>query len=80
MLIPTKHTNFSESIIGYGSYILSQLDRPKSVDALWKKYQIDYKNERYYSKHNFDNHILTIIFLYSINAIEDENGVIKKCV
>jgi len=79
MIIPTKHTNFSESLLGFGSYILSLLESPKSIDGLWNQYKKDYKKNLYYAKHSFDNLLLTIIFLYSIGAIEDQDGVVLKC-
>jgi len=79
MILPTKHINFSQSLLGLGSYLLHKLDSPKTVDELWNKYQNDLKNRRYLSKHSFDNIILTLVFLYSINAITEKNGEITKC-
>jgi hypothetical protein len=79
MIIPTKHTNFSESLLGFGGYILTQLESPQSVDDLWSQYQVAYKNKRYFGKHSFDNLLLTIVFLHSIGAINEQNGVIIKC-
>lgn len=79
MVLPSKHVNFSESLLGFGSYLLQKLDRPSSVDELWKAYQVDLKLGYYFSKQSFDNLILTLIFLYGIQAIKEEKGVIHKC-
>ncbi len=79
MILPTKHINFSQSLLGLGAYILSQLNTPKTIDELWEDYLVDYKNKVYLAKHSFDNLVMTIIFLYSINSISESNGVIKKC-
>jgi len=79
MIIPTKHTNFSESLLGFGSYMLTLLDNPKSVDDLWSKYQNDFRNRTYVAKHSFDNLILTVVLLYSAGAVKEENGVIIRC-
>lgn len=79
MILPTKHTNFSQSLLGLGAYILSQLQSPKSIDELWENYTIDYKNRRYLVKHSFDNIVMTLIFLYSIGSIIEKEGVIEKC-
>ena len=79
MIIPTKHTNFSESLLGFGSYILTQLESPESIDDLWNQYQVDYKNKIYFAKHSFDNLLLTIVFLHSIGAVNEKNGIIIKC-
>jgi len=77
--MPNKHINFSESLLGLGSYILQLLETPKSVDDIWNKYLSDFSNEIYFAKHSFDNFILTLIFLYSIGTIEEIQGKIKKC-
>lgn len=79
MIIPTKHTNFSESLLGFGSYILTQLKSPQSVDDLWNQYQVDYKNNLYFGKQSFDNLLMTIVFLHSIGVVNEQNGIIIKC-
>ncbi|MBI9069472.1 MAG: hypothetical protein JEZ09_19400 [Salinivirgaceae bacterium] len=79
MLMPSKHINFSQSLLGFGSYLLTKLDKPKSVDDVWKNYQTDLLKENYNAKHSFDNLMLTFIFLFSVNAIEQKNGLIYKC-
>jgi len=78
MLIPAKHITFSESLLGFGSYILKSLDRPKTIDELWNKYQLDIEKKEYYSNHSFDNLMLTIIFLFSIGSINQKDGRIEK--
>ncbi len=79
MILPTKHLNFSESLLGFGSYILRVLDDPKSVDDIWDKYSMDFKNGLYFARHEFDNLILAIIFLYAIGAVVEKEGEIIKC-
>lgn len=79
MILPSKHVNFSESLLGFGSYVLQKLEKPLSVDDIWKKYQSDFKNDTYFAKQSFDNLILTLIFLYGIQAIKEEKGIIYKC-
>lgn len=79
MIMPSKHINFSQSLLGFGSYLLSKLKSPKSVDDLWKEYQNDLKNDLYSAPHSFDNLNLALIFLYGINAIKEDNGIISKC-
>jgi len=80
MILPTKHINFSQSLLGLGAYLLSQLQSPKSIDELWDAYKVDYKNNVYLTKHSFDNLVMTLIFLYSIGSVTENNGVIEKCV
>lgn len=78
MIMPAKHINFSESFLGFGSYILQNLSESKSVDELWQMYQQDLQNGFYFSKHSFDNLIMTLLFLYSIDAIREESGKVVK--
>jgi len=78
MIMPAKHINFSESFLGFGSYILQHLNKPKSVDELWEQYQKDLKSELYFSNHSFDNLIMTLMFLYSIDTIREEDGKVLK--
>lgn len=79
MLIPTKHTNFSESLLGFGGYLLKKIDSIKSVDELWSEYLIDYKDNRYPAKHTFDNLLLTLTFLYSLGILKEQNGGVMRC-
>lgn len=79
MILPTKHINFSQSYLGFGSYILNMLKEPKTIDDLWKRYTDDLNEELYSFNHNFDGMILTLIFLFSIGAIEEKKGIIYKC-
>lgn len=79
MILPTKHTNFSESLLGFGSYLLKKIGTGKTVDALWNEYQNDFAQKKYPSKQSFDNLFLTLVFLYSIGAVEEKNGCVYKC-
>ena len=81
MLLPEKHLNISESILGLGAIILELLNRPKKVEALWNEYQYKYANDREFKAyHTFDNFLLALCFLYSVDAVAmSESGGIYKC-
>ncbi|HBN85549.1 MAG TPA: hypothetical protein DDZ89_17095 [Clostridiales bacterium] len=79
MILPTKHTNFSESLLGFGSYILNKLEKEKTIDSLWHEYQNAFQRKEYPAKHSFENLLLTLVFLYSIGAIEEQDGGVMKC-
>jgi len=79
MILPTKHTNFSASLLGFGAYILTKLNNPTFIEDLWSKYEEDCKNKIYYAKHSYDNFLMALVFLYSIGAITEENGTLLKC-
>jgi hypothetical protein len=80
MILPSKHINFSQSLLGLGAFILSQLESPKTVDELWENYLSAYQNKDYPAKQSFDNLIMTLLFLYSIDRIIEKKGMIIKCV
>lgn len=78
MLVPAKHITFSESILGLGSYILSVLSKPMSIDELWSNYQKNIKLNKDLFEHSFDNMMLAFVFLYSIDKISEQNGKLEK--
>lgn len=79
VLMPTKHSNFSKSLFGFGSYLLTKLSAPKSVDDLWTQYLNDFNAKNYPAKHSFDSLLLTLVALYAIGIVQEDNGVIRKC-
>lgn len=79
MILPTKHTSFSKSLLGFGSYLLKKIEIEKTVDALWNEYQSDYLAKLYPAKHSFDNFLLALVFLNSIGAIEEQDGGVMRC-
>jgi len=79
MILPSKHISFSQSLLGYGSYLLKKIGTGKSVDELYEISQLDYKNGLYSSKQSFDNLILTLVFLYSIGVIDEHDGTVVLC-
>jgi hypothetical protein len=81
MILPTKHTTIEQSLIGFGSYLLTSINSaaPVTVDSLWQKYVSDYRENRYPVKHSFDSLLLTLVFLHALDAIEDHEGELKIC-
>jgi hypothetical protein len=79
MILPTKHTTIEQSLIGFGCYILKIVDENNTIDLLWQKYQDDFRSQKYPVKHTFDNLILTLVFLYTIGAINEMQGEIRRC-
>ncbi|MCB1177781.1 MAG: hypothetical protein KDK36_09400 [Leptospiraceae bacterium] len=79
MILPTKHTKVEQSLLGFGGYILQILDDNSTIDSIWQEYIKDLNNNNYPAKHSFDNLLLTLVFLFAINAIEEKEGFIRKC-
>lgn len=79
MLMPKKHINLSESLIGIGALILKTINNSeKTIDNILK--EVDKllnrnKNKALYN--NIDNILLSIDYLYSIGVIDiDKEGKI----
>lgn len=80
MILPEKHTYLEQSLLGFGGYLLQIIGKGTTVDFLWQEYQKDFSAKRYSAKHNFDSLLRALVFLYSLNAIEEFNGEIRKCI
>lgn len=70
MILPSKHTNISESLIGLGGFLIEKItESPRTIDEL---YELLSKINLYKLKstnHGIDNLILALDFLFLIGAI-----------
>ena len=77
MILPKKQLSLSESLFGFGAFLLQQLDTPTTVDDLWEYYKDSYANKKYLIKFTFDQFIMALDYLYIIGAIkQDERGML----
>ncbi len=72
MILPTKHISSQHSILGAGSVVLTLLNKPKTVTALWNKAR------KHPSLGVYWRFVLTLDFLFTIGAIEFQDGLITK--
>lgn len=80
MILPKKHLSLDESLFGFGAYLLNNIGKNSNIDRLWHNYLSDYKNNIYSVKFTFDQYIITIDYLFAINAIEiNQKGELKLC-
>lgn len=80
MILPSKHIRLSESLFGLGAFILSKVDRPKTLDELWKEFENSVKTGRYPFSHSFENFILAIDLLHMLGGVAtDKYGRIILC-
>ncbi len=70
MILPKKHLDINESIFGFGAFLLQQLKNPMSAEELWECYRDAYHNHRYPVKFSFDQYIVTLDYLFIIDAIK----------
>ncbi len=72
MILPTKHIQIKRSLIGLGAEVLAMLDRPYNVSSLW------YKANKNPEIRTFETFVITLDFLFTLDAITLENGFINK--
>lgn len=71
MILPTKHTNLAESILGLSGFLLSLLKKePYSVDELWQQMrERGDATTALYKSHSYDNVIMAIDLLYMMGVV-----------
>lgn len=80
MLLPGKHIKLSESIIGFGGFVLADLDKPKTLDRIWSDFEKVRDTDIFPSYQSFNNLVITISFLYAIGAISmHKDGKLLRC-
>lgn len=77
MILPRKQLSVSESLFGFGGFLLQQLSVPATVDELWEYYKDSYANKKYAVKFSFDQFIMALDYLFIIGAIKkNERGLL----
>ena len=72
MILPDKNIKLEYSLLNCGALVLESLEVPLTISALWEKL----KEQKVFV--GYEKFILTIDFLYMINGIENENGLIRR--
>lgn len=75
--MPTKHIKTENAIIGVGGEVLEILDHDKTVSRVFYDLQEKRKRSDLTTIH-FDWFLLALDFLYLVDAIRFEAGVLKK--
>lgn len=77
MLMPTKHIKTENALVGVGGDVLAQLDKPKTVSRLFFDLQ-KLREESELPTLQFDWFLLALDFLYAVDAITLDAGLIRK--
>ncbi len=77
MILPGKHLSPRRAIAGVGAEILAQLDRPRDVSDLWERVRAARAALQASSPISFDWFVLSLTFLYAIQAIEEADGLLR---
>ena len=72
MILPTKHIDLTQSLLGLGATVLRQLDRPATPSRLWERVRTDCQVPSY------ERFVLALNLLYTIEAIYFADGILKR--
>lgn len=79
MILPTKHTNFAQSLLGLAGTLLSLLAKPQKVEELWTTFQTINDTSLLPAYHTYEDFILALDFLYLGGAVHlAESGDIYR--
>jgi len=72
MILPTKHTEITNSILGIGTEILKYIEDGETISSLWVRVR------NLSTIKDFEKFILGLDFLYLIGVIDQDNGLLRK--
>jgi hypothetical protein len=76
MILPTKRLPEERSLIGIGGEVLGLLNEKKTVSSLWDEFK-RLRHDRD-APITFDWFVLALDFLFMMNAITSERGLVWK--
>ena len=76
MILPGKHLKPDRSLLGIGGDILELLEQNQTVSELWERVQA--KRDQNSSPLSFDWFILSLAFLYAVDAVRYERGILAR--
>jgi len=76
MILPSKHLSQQRALLSVGAKILQHLQMPKTVSAIWEDLT-KADDDKALSNMGYNSFILALDLLYSISAIEMEDGLLS---
>lgn len=73
MILPDKNIKLEYSLLDCGALILKEMSEPQTISLLWDKVK---KHEALV---NYEKFLITLDYLYMINAITLKDGLILRC-
>ncbi len=73
MILPDKNIKLEYSLLNCGAIVLNEISEPQTVSLLWDKVKC------FDVLINYERFLLTLDYLYTINAITLKNGLISRC-
>lgn len=72
MIAPSKHVPVDRTLLAAGAVVLSALDRPRSVSALWERVRQDS------SIMSYDWFLLSVSLLFALDAIVPDGDRLRR--
>ena len=73
MILPDKNIKLEYSLLNCGALILEEMSESQTISLLWDKVK---KHEALV---NYEKFLITLDYLYMINAITLRDGLIVRC-
>ncbi len=79
MILPGKHIPQDKALLTVGAELLTRLDKPKTVSAIWENVCKPASETHVdVTRLSYDWFILAIDLLFAIDAIEIQEGLLKR--
>ena len=78
MILPTKRLPQDRALLAIGADVLIALRRPQTVSKVWDEMKKRRSARKEAAPLSFDWFVLSLAFLFAINAIELRNGRLHK--
>lgn len=72
MILPTKHIRPHRSLLGIGGVLLTELNRPRTVTALWERARETNEVD------SFQRFALALDLLHALGTVQMENGFLRR--
>jgi hypothetical protein len=72
VILPTKHVSPSRSLLGLGALVVTHLDRPCTVSALWERVR------GLPEIATFERFVLALDLVYIMGVVDIEDGVLRR--
>lgn len=72
MILPTKHTSTTQSLLGVGAALLGALTRPRTVSSLWDEART------LPTTATFERFTLALDLLYACGAVTLTEGLLRR--
>lgn len=73
MILPDKNIKLEYSLLNCGAILLEEITESQTLSLLWDKVK------KYEALVNYEKFLLTLDYLYLINAITIRDGLIVRC-